>query len=81
MIDLYECDIYHSEYYIGDDIYKEENKIKNIVYIDENFAVTPNYTMIKIEYITEDNELKTIIDRSYNFKFVVKREENKNENI
>lgn len=72
MIDLYECDIYHSEYYIGEDIYKENNKIKNIVYIDENFVVTPNYTMIKVEYITDDNELKTIIDKSYNFKFVVK---------
>jgi hypothetical protein len=73
MIDLYECDIYynHYDYMVG---VKEEYKINNIVYIDENFITTPCGKMFEIRYIDEEYRLRTIIDYERCFMFVPKKE-------
>lgn len=51
------------------DIYYNNEKLDDIVYIDEDYATWINGRFIKIEYI-KDTKLVTIIDTIEKFSFV-----------
>lgn len=51
------------------DIYYNNEKLDDIVYIDEDYATCINGRFIKIEYI-KDTKLVTIIDIIEKFSFV-----------
>lgn len=51
------------------DIYYNNEKLDDIVYIDEDYVTWANGKFIKIEYI-KDTKLVTIIDNVKNFSFV-----------
>ena len=53
------------------DIYYNNEKLDDIVYIDEDYATWVNGKFIKIEYI-KDTKLVTIIDNVEKFSFVRK---------
>lgn len=51
------------------DIYYNNEKLDDIVYIDEDYVTWENSKFIKIEYI-KDTKLVTIIDNVKKFSFV-----------
>lgn len=53
------------------DIYYNNEKLDDIVYIDDDYATWVNGKFIKIEYI-KDTKLVTIIDNVEKFSFVRK---------
>ena len=53
------------------DIYYNNEKLDDIVYIDDDYVTRANGKFIKIEYI-KDTKLVTIIDNVEKFSFVQK---------
>lgn len=63
MINLYECDIFYLD-----------NLVKNIVYIEDNYKLSPDDSerLVRIQYIDDNHKLKEIVGKLQDFSFVIK---------